>query len=221
VADYDPFAAVRTPSAALSSSPTPPAPLYPCRGLVPGHAASPVALDPATKDAYEFIPGVPPSTQDAVRDADPLGEPSPPVFSHGFAGHRRQTTHLCTHLASHGYAVAAPDHVGNTTIDVRGHGLGRLLRTWPTTPRASAQDRPVDAPRTLDALPSGELGVAATPDGRASPATAFWGWTTLTTTARPAHRGRSLAPAGGRGTRAGPDRAINEPRARLAATSPP
>jgi pimeloyl-ACP methyl ester carboxylesterase len=34
------------------------------------------------------------------------------VFSHGFGGHRRQSTFLLRHLASHGYAVVAPDHLG-------------------------------------------------------------------------------------------------------------
>jgi predicted dienelactone hydrolase len=32
------------------------------------------------------------------------------VFSHLSGGHRRSSAFLCTHLASHGYAVAAPDH---------------------------------------------------------------------------------------------------------------
>ena len=51
-----------------------------------------------------------------MRDATPApGGPFPGVvFSHGMAGHRRQSTFLCTHLASHGFVVASPDHVGNT-----------------------------------------------------------------------------------------------------------
>ncbi len=32
------------------------------------------------------------------------------VFSHYSGGHRRTATYLCTHLASHGYVVAAIDH---------------------------------------------------------------------------------------------------------------
>ncbi len=32
------------------------------------------------------------------------------VYSHSSGGHRRSATFLCTHLASHGYAVAAMDH---------------------------------------------------------------------------------------------------------------
>jgi len=34
-----------------------------------------------------------------------------------FGGHRRQSTFFCTHLASHGYVVAAADHTGNTTLE--------------------------------------------------------------------------------------------------------
>ena len=39
------------------------------------------------------------------------------VFSHGYRGVRYQSTFLTTYLASHGYIVAAPDHVGNTMFD--------------------------------------------------------------------------------------------------------
>jgi predicted dienelactone hydrolase len=49
--------------------------------------------------------------QAAVRDA--AAEPgtySLVVYSHPSGGHRRTATFLCTHLASHGFAVAALDH---------------------------------------------------------------------------------------------------------------
>jgi dienelactone hydrolase len=47
------------------------------------------------------------------------GGPYPLIlFSHTSAGHRRQSSFLCSHLASHGYVVAAVDHVGNTAADV-------------------------------------------------------------------------------------------------------
>ncbi len=53
---------------------------------------------------------------DAVRDAPALesaadGEAFPLVFfSHGLGGYRMQSTFLMTHLASHGFVVAAPEH---------------------------------------------------------------------------------------------------------------
>lgn len=76
-------------------------------------------IDPV-RDRYELLPGLSSSWQAAVRDA-PMrtGERWPlVVFSHGFGGHRRQSTFLCTHLASHGYAVAAIDHTGNTVVEM-------------------------------------------------------------------------------------------------------
>ena len=39
------------------------------------------------------------------------------LYSHASGGHRRQSSLLCAHLASHGYVVAAADHVGNTAAD--------------------------------------------------------------------------------------------------------
>lgn len=48
---------------------------------------------------------------DAGRDAEPSGVTHPLIiFSHHSGGHRRTTTFLCMHLASHGYVVAALDH---------------------------------------------------------------------------------------------------------------
>src|SRR5205807_750564 len=61
----------------------------------------------------------PPLTQSAVRDAAMQPGRYPLlIYSHTSLGHRRQSTFLCTHLASHGYVVAAPDHVGNTFADL-------------------------------------------------------------------------------------------------------
>src|SRR5206468_10986687 len=40
------------------------------------------------------------------------------LFSHGNGGIRFQSIFLATHLASHGYIVASPDHHGNTFLDI-------------------------------------------------------------------------------------------------------
>jgi predicted dienelactone hydrolase len=79
----------------------------------------------------------------AVRDAplDLRGAPhTVVVFSHGFRGVRVQSVYLTEHLASHGFVVAAPDHVGNTFGDAS------------ATAADSARVRPMDVSRTLDAL---------------------------------------------------------------------
>lgn len=57
---------------------------------------------------------------DAVRDAEPRGGDTRfPIilFSHGSSGVRMQSNYLTVFLASHGYVVASPDHVGNTLSD--------------------------------------------------------------------------------------------------------
>jgi dienelactone hydrolase len=76
-------------------------------------------LSPATQDTFTVVPNTPPLRQAAVRDA-PIQPGRYPllVYSHTSLGHRRQATFLCTHLASHGYVVAAADHTGNTFGDL-------------------------------------------------------------------------------------------------------
>lgn len=82
-------------------------------------------LSEETKDKYvtmdplpSFWDGPEYLIQNAIRDAK-LREGSFPliVYSHGNGGHRRLTSHMCTHLASHGYLVISPDHLGNTFMD--------------------------------------------------------------------------------------------------------
>src|SRR5262249_59201122 len=54
------------------------------------------------QDTYEMLPGLPLVTQEAVREVAPRSGRYPLVlFSHGFGGHRRQSTFFCTHVASH------------------------------------------------------------------------------------------------------------------------
>jgi predicted dienelactone hydrolase len=75
-------------------------------------------FSPSTQDVFS-LPCGPPRTQAAVRNAKVRAGHYPlVVFSHTSNGHRRQSTFLCTHLASHGYVVVAPDHVGNTVIEL-------------------------------------------------------------------------------------------------------
>ena len=164
-------------------------------------------LDPATQDSYTIMLGSPATTQAAVRDAQPAREATAGVaptvvFSHGFAGHRRQTTHLTTHLASHGYVVAAPDHTGNTTPEVMGWMIaGNPPADMPGYIRETAANRVGDASQTLDGLLAGDFGVTGAASSCGISGHSFGGWTTLATAAAdPRIRATlPLAPAGGDG----------------------
>ncbi len=64
------------------------------------------------------------------------------LFSHGNGGIRFQSIFLATHLASHGYIVASPDHHGNTFLDI---GAGVI-------DARSFVNRPLDMRFVLDEL---------------------------------------------------------------------
>ena len=73
-------------------------------------------LDPKTKDVYQevwLVEGMDEestASQDAVRDADAAQGKYPLVIlAHGWAGHRRESTFIGTHLASYGYVVISAD----------------------------------------------------------------------------------------------------------------
>lgn len=211
---YDPFArgphavGVRTLDAVDRTRADRPLPIevwYPADGR---HAGEDVAA--ATRDSYELMPGFPRPWQEAVRDAAPGSGSSPFIaFSHGFGGHRRQSTFLCTHLASHGYVVAAVDHSGNTMLDVVQAMLALQSGTPPPDTGALLSEfvakRPGDADfliaRVVDGAPddlaalidAARIGIAGH---------SFGGWTALTATARNRRIGAvvALAPAGGAGS---------------------
>src|SRR6266851_939557 len=119
---YDPFARGPRPVGVLSRQlidrhradrPLPLEVWYPAEARHAGQD-----LDTTTQDVFVTFPGASPQRQSAVRNASADSGPFPLVlFSHTSAGHRRQSTFLCTHLASHGYVVAAVDHTGNTAQD--------------------------------------------------------------------------------------------------------
>ena len=76
-------------------------------------------LDDVTRDTFTIFPGGPTAAQHAVRDAIPTRGVFPLVlYFHGGYGHRRECTHLCTHLASHGYVVAAANFPGDSIADL-------------------------------------------------------------------------------------------------------
>jgi dienelactone hydrolase len=157
-------------------------------------------LDETRCDRYTPMPMAPEVVQSAVRDAEAETGPRPLiVFSHGFGGERRQTTHLCTHWASHGYAVVAMDHVGNTALDM----MQAAAAEGDVNPAGQiAQfmaDRPADASFVIDRALAGASGLAIDAERIGISGHSFGGWTTLATTGRD-NRIRAalpLAPAGG------------------------
>lgn len=125
--------------------------------------------------AGEFVLVELDSPHQAARDApvDHRGAPHPVViFSHGSQGMRIQSVYLTEYLASHGFVVAAPDHVGNT------------FTQGGATTLESARVRPIDVTRTLDALlarsdgwPDELLAFSADPDRVGVAGHSFGGFT--------------------------------------------
>ena len=110
-------------------------------------------LDSWTRDRFTFAPGLPGTQQRAVRDADAVGGTYPLVlYFHGGYGHRREATELCTHLASHGYVVAAPDFPGDNIADTVGRASGTESKVAHTPIDDSARRRPRQAAAVLDVL---------------------------------------------------------------------
>jgi dienelactone hydrolase len=171
----------------------------------PSHAGEDLA--DATRDSYQVLALTPPALQDAVRDATPGTGRHPLVaFSHGFAGHRRQTTHFCTHLASHGYVVVSVDHTGNTLDDMMKLVLAIQAGGAPPEPDAVlgsiVPDRPVDVSFAIDRVLDGTAcDMADRVDAERIGVTghSFGGWTTLQVTGRDdrIRAALPLAPAGG------------------------
>lgn len=154
-------------------------------------------FDPAKMAQYEMVPGFGDSSQHAVLDAESEPGSFPlVVFSHGYGGERRQSTFFYTHLASHGYVVAAMDHVGNTTINmINGESRTGDLEFM----HRFIQSRPADASFVIDRMIGGDAGVKIDANRIGMSGHSFGGWTTLKTLEND-DRIRAilpLAPAGG------------------------
>jgi dienelactone hydrolase len=165
-------------------------------------------LDRSSRDLFTVLPGGPASRQDAVRDAD-VGTGSFPLvlFCHASGGHRRQSTFLCTHLASHGYVVAAADHTGNTAADVAERSK-RVAAGPPLTPdevdalvQGFIADRVPDLRFLLDRILSrgaGDASLRIDPQRIGLVGWSFGGWAVLSALEADTRFGAvvALAPAG-------------------------
>ena len=80
-------------------------------------------LEADTQDVFD-VPGLTGESgsmarQAAVRDAESAdGSLTAVLLVHGFSGHRRESTFMATHLASHGFLVVSADHPGSTYGDI-------------------------------------------------------------------------------------------------------
>ena len=110
-------------------------------------------LADATRDHFAIAPGFPVRKQDAVRDAKPEAGTWPLfLYCHGGYGDRRECTHLLTHLASHGYVVAAPAFAGDSVLDTLPGPDGEAAAIAKTPVDESARRRPRQASSFVDAL---------------------------------------------------------------------
>jgi dienelactone hydrolase len=104
-------------------------------------------------DAFQIAPGLPATRQQAVRDATPSRGLRPLVmYFHGAYGHRRECSAVCTHLASHGYVVAALDFPGDNVKDTLPGEDGAAPKIANTPVDESMRHRPRQAAAVLDAL---------------------------------------------------------------------
>ena len=109
-------------------------------------------LDPDRQDTYTAawtaggVSEPPPVRQAAVRDAQAVALPGQVLlFCHGYAGHRRESTFICTRLASHGYVVSA-DHTGSTGPEVDAAMAGQKSVDMSPRRHQMGLDRKLDVP---------------------------------------------------------------------------
>jgi len=145
-------------------------------------------------DTFSIPGGSESRTQDAIRDAAAMAEPFPlVVYSHPSGRWKRQTaTFLCTHLASHGFVVAALDHT-SATPHAKDDDVGR--------------SRVFDVTFLIDFMLKGGAGadIQIEPSRIGAVGHSFGGWTVLSAMETES-RIRALAvfaPAGGSNPRPG------------------
>jgi predicted dienelactone hydrolase len=139
---------------------------------------------------YPLVGKIGLTSASAVTDAEPAPGPfALVVFSHGSAGSRVQASYLMEALASHGYVVVAPDHPGDTMMDVAdGHT---------EAPVDMAIDRSRDVSAVLDALTAPTCTVAplVRPDQIAVVGFSFGGLTSVLASEGLASSGHVWVPA--------------------------
>lgn len=148
--------------------------------LLPVEVWYPAAADDAAAPEASHALGLPHPARIGLPPASGADARPLLVFSHGNSGLRQQSTFLTTHLASWGFVVAAPDHVGNTFVEMMAiedeaerKAAHRRARAQRPLDQLAVLQALLDAGRASDALPRldptrvGALGHS------------FGGWTTL------------------------------------------
>lgn len=145
------------------------------------YPADEAAAAEAPAAVYRFIPGVEFTSEVAAADVPVVAEGTLfpfVVYSHGSGGQRFQASTNAELLASHGFVVAAPDHVGNTAFD-------EFLDT--TAPDEQIEiDRPTDTAFVItelleqSAAPDTPLSGALDPERIGIYGHSFGGYTALT-----------------------------------------
>ncbi|WP_283194125.1 alpha/beta fold hydrolase [Rhizobium sp. AN80A] len=104
-----------------------------------------------------------------IRDAEPAPGPRPLILlSHGYGGNWRNLAWLAGELAAKGYVVAAPDHPGTTTFDMRSPDT---IEIW---------QRPRDLSRVIDTLLANPgLAGSVSPDRIGAIGHSLGGWTVM------------------------------------------
>ena len=102
------------------------------------------------------------------------------VFSHYSGGHRRTATYLCTHLASHGYVVAAMDH-SEVVAPELARGADETAEERATRIDAIVASRVPDVRFLLDHLLGGGGDIAIESSRIGLIGHSFGGWTVLAT----------------------------------------
>lgn len=154
--------------------------LFPCEIWYPATARyAGQDLVTETQDTFQLPQINSPRIQQAVRDAGAQPGTFPlALYSHAGGGHRRAATFLCTHLASHGYVVAALDHsevLTNELARKENETEAQKTRRW----EAVISNRVPDVRFLLDQVLSREAGLNVDPDRIGIVGHSFGGWTAL------------------------------------------
>lgn len=117
----------------------------PSRGdrTLPVQIWHPLAAGTTGPTGFYLLPPLILISENGIMDPVPFQEQFPLiVFSHGSGGINIQSVQLCETLASHGFVVVAPEHIGNTTQDVQDMTAVPLAQ--------SALERPQDVSFIID-----------------------------------------------------------------------